>query len=53
MIKLPTCYPIESLYNIFVGSTMISRVNEETNVCSNFILNKHINHITGFRVNED
>lgn len=32
---------------------MISRNNYFTNTCSNFILNKQLNYITGFRVNED
>lgn len=46
-------YPIDSLYNIFVGSTMIKRSTEFTNVCNNFIMNKHINKLTGFRINEN
>ncbi len=52
MMNLPSFYPIDSLINIFVGSTMISRPNESVNACTNFIVNKHINHLTGFRINE-
>lgn len=52
MIRLPSFYPIDSLYNIFIGSTMINRFTDSTNCCNSFIMNKHINYITGFRINE-
>ncbi len=52
LIKFPDHFPLRSIWNIFVGSTMINMSFYSSNPCNNFMINKYLNEKVSLRINE-